>query len=66
MLVKDKCWKHLGTKLTLRYSIIHVVEHYDFVFIIPITIINFFLYLNIIKRSLLFLKTYTVSLVFTC
>jgi len=31
MLVKDKCWKHLGTKLTLRYSKKNVVEHYDFV-----------------------------------
>ena len=32
MLVKDKYWKHLGTKLTLRYSKTYVVEHYDFVF----------------------------------
>ena len=31
MLVKDKYWKHLGTKLTLRYSKTNVVEHYDFV-----------------------------------
>jgi len=27
--VIDKCWKHLSAKLTLRYSYIYVVEHYD-------------------------------------
>ena len=29
-LVKDKCWMHIGTKLTLGYSWIYVEEYYEF------------------------------------
>ena len=28
-LVKDKCWMHIGTKLTLGHSWIYVREHYE-------------------------------------
>lgn len=28
-LPKDKCWMHIGVKLTLRYFKIHVIYYYD-------------------------------------
>ena len=31
MLVIDKCWMHIGTKLILRYSEIYVEQYYEFI-----------------------------------
>lgn len=35
-LVKDKCWMHIGTKLTLGHSGIYVEEHYEFTLLLII------------------------------
>jgi len=29
MLIKDKCWMHIGSKLILRYFLIYVIEYYE-------------------------------------
>lgn len=29
MLVKNKCWMHIGTKFTLKYSKIYVEQYYE-------------------------------------
>jgi len=57
MLVKDKCWIHLGMKLTLEYSLIYVEEHYDFIDLlikIYLWVIKYiFLYLIFLNNNLL-------------
>jgi len=57
MLIKDKCWMHLGTKLILGYFIIYVIEHYEILIIYLFIGFNFTDFNVFRYKVLILLKT---------